>query len=331
MNNRKLSDYVVLWNVGASVAYVLGSGLAIVACLEHFGGLGWSSTISPSASFGPEFALTIIAMLLSVVVCVLNLIYAQNYFRQKSPKRSMELAATIGFIVLVGFQLCRSVSGIATYLNSNHTYNVADGIVTILNIVIWGSLIFDVINATLGTLAFWYIFKKVESENEELDMAVRVDGEVKETRTGGIAAEVADHAMGHPKPSQEMVDETRNVPSQELNDPIDSPVKKPTKEELAAKEKEKEEKAKKELPPILSANPDNEMLGKINREERVLKMDLPTFASPDDVRKSLGDSHQGSALPPTPTHAPTPKKRPAPAPMEADFEEDSLPVDKSED
>ena len=121
------------------------------------------------------------------------------------------------------------------------------------------------------------------------------------------------------------------MPNQELNDPIDSPVKKPTREELVAKEKEKEEKAKKELPPILSANPDNEMLGKINRDERVLKMDLPTFASPDDVRKSFGDSHQGSALPPAPTHAPTPKKRPTPTPVEADFEEDSLPVDKSED
>ena len=103
-------------------------------------------------------------------------------------------------------------------------------------------------------------------------------------------------------------------------------------QEMNEKIKEKlEEKAKKELPPILSANPDNEMLGKINREERVLKMDLPTFASPDDVRKSLGDSHHGSALPPAPTHMPTPKKRPAPTPVEADFEEDFLPVDKSED
>ena len=318
----------MLWNAGACIAYVFSAGLALIACLGHFGGLGKSILISPHATFEQEFALSVIALVLSIVACVLNLMYAQNYFRHSRPRSRISMAATIGFLVLVGFQACRSVSGVATYFNMNRSYNVSDGIVTILNIVVWGTLIFDIINALLGTLAFWFVFKGSEAADKQ-NLIVRVDGKVEEEKEKtGIAAEVADHAMGHPKPSPEALDEVgmNKAPSQELNDPIDSPVKKPAEEEP----KKEEEKKEKEVPPVLSANPDNDLLGKINREERVLKMDLPTFAAPDEVRKSVAD-HQGSALPSAPTHTPaSTEKKPEPKPA-ADFEDDTLPVDKSED
>ncbi len=49
------------------------------------------------------------------------------------------------------------------------------------------------------------------------------------------------------------------------------------------KEKREQETKKKTLPPLLSSNPDNKMLGKINTSGRMLAVDAPTFAAPMDA------------------------------------------------
>ena len=325
-NSEKVVDYVVLWNMGASVAYLFGAVIGLISCLQNFSGLQTSVIINPNATFGSEFALSMIALILALAICVLNLIHTQNYFRGEEKRKTVGLVASIGFLVLVGFQLCRTIGSIATYLNTNRTDNVMEGAVLLLNITIWGLLIFDVLNACLGTLAFWFIFKKAELVD---DLTIRKDGKLVENETG-IAAEAASHAMGRPEPTPEEREEEmrRRTPNQADHDPLeeaeeakkreaeeakkaeeeakkkeDEEKKKEPEEKLEdkigkldmieeAERKEKEEKEikdrkalgkkKKELPPILSVDPDNEMLGKINQDGRMLTIAVPTFAEGGD-------------------------------------------------
>ena len=328
-NSDSASDYVVLWNTGAVVAYLFGAILGMVNCLEHFSGLQESVTISPNASFGSEFALSIVALVMALVLCVLNLIHTRNYFRGEEKRSVVGLIASIGFLVLVGYELCRTVGGIATYYNADHSA-AKDGMVTLIDIAFWGLLAFDVINACVGTLAFWLIFRKAELVN---DLMVRQDGKLVEDETG-IAAEAASHAMGRPEPSPEEREEEmrKHTPSQADHDPLEEAAEKAKKEAEEAAEKAKKEaeeakkaeeeaknkvpeeriedkigkldmieeaerkereakeekerkakvKKKKELPPILSVNPDNDMLGKINQDGRMLTIAAPTFAEGGD-------------------------------------------------
>jgi len=337
--SQKFPEYVVLWNCGAGVAYVLSSGIALISCLEHFSGIQMSLMINPSTSFAQEFALVLIGLLISVAVCVLNLIYAQYYFHHKDSRVKIGYAATIGFLILVGFQVCRSVNDIATYFNIHYYFGGTEGVINLLNVAIWGILGFDIINAVMGALAFARVIRNGRVARDiyvQEDGKVVVEEEVSEevvvrSDKNKIAAEVADHAMGHPKPSPEEIgdSESRNVPNQELNDPIDSPVE----ERKKAEEKEREERMKskkKELPPLLSANPDNELLGKINREERVLKIGRPTFAEAEE-RRTDEEYHprEPERRPTEPVHLPTPPRKRR---EEKTYEdEDTLPVDKSDD
>ena len=104
MNNQKMSDYIVLWNVGASIAYAFSAVTAIVSCMEHFGGLQTSLLISPDSSFKQELAFAIASLILSCIVCVLNAVYARRYFRGESVRTPSGFVATIGFLVLVCYQ-----------------------------------------------------------------------------------------------------------------------------------------------------------------------------------------------------------------------------------
>ena len=310
MNNRKVSDFIVLWNVGATVAYIFASGMAIVASMEHFSGLQTSVLISSRSTFGQELALAILALFMSIAVFVLAALNAINYFRKGKTNGSLGMAAGISFLVLVGFQLCLSISGLATYFNLNRVYNVSDGIIALLNIFIWGTFAFNTINAATGVWAFWFIFHKIERVAETRVDSIGI-------AEGGIAADVATHAMGRPRPSAALMDEAfgrKKAPSQAENDPLEppkpklKPVPEPVKsvvpsevegekledkigrldviEEAEKAEREKQEiaarkalgkKKKKKLPPILSVNPDNDMLGKIRQDGRMLKIEAPTF------------------------------------------------------
>ena len=348
MNNRKVSDFIVLWNVGATVAYILASGMAIITSMEHYSGLQTSVLISPKSSFGQELALAILALFMSIAAFVLVALNAINYFRKGKTTGAFGMASGISFLVLVGFELCISISGLAAYFNTNQVYNVSDGIITLLNIFIWGNFIFNTINAAVGVWAFWFIFHKVEIVSE-----TRVDS--KGIADGGIAAEVATHAMGRPRPSAEVIDEAlgkKKAPSQAENDPLEPPKPKPQPEpvkqvvpseadgekledkigkidmmeEAEKAEKEQKEiaarkalgaKKKKKLPPILSVNPDNDMLGKIRQDGRMLKIEAPTFGTEQErAAEKRRDDFRGEEKV---------VKRETP-----DDDENSLPVDKSD-
>ena len=350
-SNRKVSDFIVLWNVGATVAYILASGMAIVASMEHFSGLQSSMLIGPRATFGQELVLSILSLLMSITMFVLVAMNAIDYFRSGKTTGTLGLVAGIGFLVLVGFRLCLSVSDLAVYYNANRVYNVSDGIITLLNIFVLGSLVFDVINASLGVWAFWFIFRKAEIME---DTNVDSEGIAK----GGIAAEVATHAMGRPRPPVEAIAEAfdKKAPSQADNDPLEEPKPEPepepgpesTKnvvpsevegekiedkigkldmiEEAEKAENEKKEikarkalgaKKKKELPPILSVNPDNDMLGKIRQDGRMLKIEAPTFGEEQEkAAAKRRDDFRGTEKV---------LKRES-----SDDDENTLPVDKSD-
>lgn len=359
-NSQKASDYVMLWNTGAAVAYLFGAIIGVVTCLEHYSGIQTVVTINSNTTFGQEFALSIIALVLSLVVCVLNIIHTRRYFRNREARSAFGLIASISFLVLVGFQLCRTVGGIATYNSADRVNNIADGVISLLNIAIWGMFAFDLINACTGTLAFWFVFRKAEEVEELIATEKEKIVVVKNTN---IMADVATHAMGHPEPSKEDVEKStgRVTPNQTMNDPLNEEVKAEEKEEEPkeeakkvdipeeektedklgkldmmeeAQKKEKEEKEikarkdlaakeKKKLPPILSANPENEMLGKINQDGRALAIGETTFAEGGNGRgeKKL---------------APIAEKRDIPKSVEEsmmhlDEVDIALPVDKSDD
>ncbi len=348
-NNQKASDFIVLWTVGATVAYIFASGMAMISSMEHFSGLQSSVLISPQSSFGRELALAIISLLMSIAVFVLVAMNAINYFRNGKTTGTLGIVAGIGFLVLVGFRLCLSISDLAAYHNVNRVYNVSEGIITLLNIFIWGIFVFDVINASLGVWAFWFIFRKAEIVGE-------TDVDSEGIAKGGIAADVATHAMGRPRPPVEAIAEAfdKKAPSQADHDPLEEPKPEPepepepTKkvapveadgekiedkigkldmiEEAEKAEREKKEikarkalgaKKKKELPPILSVNPDNDMLGKIRQDGRMLKIEAPTFGEEQEkAAAKRRDDFRGTEKV---------LKRES-----SDDDENTLPVDKSD-
>ena len=350
---------MMLWNTGAAVAYFFGAIIGVVTCLEHYSGIQTVVTIDSNITFGQEFALSAIALFLSLIVCILTIIHTRKYFRNRETRSTLGLITSISFLVLVGFQLCRTVGGIASYNSVDRVNNIADGVISLLNIAIWGLFAFDLINACTGTLAFWFVFRKAE-EVEEL-IATEKE-EVVVVKNTNIVADVATHAMGRPEPSKEDVEKEtgRLTPNQAMNDPlneeakaaekeepkeevkkVDMPEEEKTEDKLGkldmmeeAQKKEKEEKEikarkdlaakeKKKLPPILSANPDNEMLGKINQDGRALAMGETTFAE--------GGSGRGEKK-----LAPIAEKRDIPKSVEEsmmhlDEVDIALPVDKSDD
>ena len=359
-NSDKASDYMMLWNTGAAIAYLFGAVIGIVTCLEHFSGIQTVVTIETNSSFGQEFALSIIAFVLALIVSILHIIHTQRYFREKDKRSTLGLIASISFLVLVGFQLCRTISGIAAYNNADQSYNTMEGVIMLLNVAIWGLFAFDLINACMGTLAFWSIFRKAE-QVEEL---IAEKEKVVVVKNDHIVADVATHAMGRPAPSKEDVEvETviRHDLNQTLNDPLDKETKTEEKtEEVAetgaekagrkpeekledklgkldmieeAERKEKEEKEikerkamgakKKKLPPILSVNPDNDMLGKINQDGRALAIIGPALAE--------GGGGENKEKP-----VPISERREIPRKVEEsmmhlDEADIALPVDKSDD
>jgi hypothetical protein len=262
MNDQKITDYIVLWNTGAGMAYIYASIMALVNCIQIQGGFQTSLAVD-EGSFGKECAVAIIGLIFSIVITILNIQHARRHFCNKNAKTPVDFAATIGLIVLIGLALTRTISNLASFNNVSTTvYKDYGGA---MNVAMWIPLLFDAFCLILAALGLMFMARKAEIEEK---IIVRDDS----FESGGIAAEVATHAMGHPKPPEELREEMHQAPSQEMNDPLNEENK---------EEKKKEEEKK--VPPLLSADPDNEMLGKINRDNRILATTAPTFADPDDA------------------------------------------------
>jgi hypothetical protein len=280
MNDQKISDYVILLNAGVGLAYIYASIMALINCIQIQGGFQTSLAVSEE-SFGKECAVAVIGLIFSAVVTVLNVQHARRHFCNKDAKTPIDYAASIGLAVLIGLAMTRTISNIASFNNvSPYGYKDLGGAITI---TAWAPLIFDAFCLILAALGLMYTIRRAEIQEKIIVRDEKI-------QSGEIAAEVATHAMGHPEPPEELRGHNK-IPSQEMNDPLNK-----EKEEAEAEAKrKKEEEKKKKVPPVLSANPDNEMLGKINREKRILATETPTFADPDDALIAAAKKRQEAA------------------------------------
>lgn len=274
MNEQGLTEFVILWNTGAGLAYIYAFMVALASCIQIQGGFQ-TSLIADEASFGKECAVAILGLIFSFIVVILNIQHTRRYFTEKDTRTPVDFAATIGLIVLICLSLTRTVSAIASFGNvSTEVYKNVGGA---MNLTVWAPLFFDAFCLITAGLGLMFLARKPAYEEHYV---------VRETNSnfdsGGIGAEVATHAMGHPAPTNEMREEAHHTPSQDMNDPLDEDKR---KAEAKKKAEAEAEAKKKKVPPVLSVNPDNDMLGKINFGKREITKDAPTFANPDDGQK----------------------------------------------
>ena len=219
--SQKVKDYITIWNTGVSFIYF---AVGVVNILQYIMMMQTMSKYSDfygvsssTSSIDFEKIMVVVFAIVMFVAGITNLFYARKYLRDDNPKSTLGWIATISLMVSNLYLLFMIIKVMT------NDFNMSSSGVTLKSMFtseyaweLWLEIFIVVFNAVAAVIGFMNMLKW---------SPMTIDGEVSgiQTEPGGIAADVATHAMGHEAPSTEMA---------------------------------ATETAKKDLPPMLSAEPE---------------------------------------------------------------------------